>query len=130
MTWCHSSGKKLVPPDMPFCALNSSDGIDGTIFPLCQQGQILPYVYMSGSEKGFLQSSWLISYAQTDGLVLIKAKGNKKIDMDSQAHTWEDEKISEPGGTVPSNNIHNQSFPTFHASLLTDLWVDSLAGHQ
>lgn len=58
MIWCHSSGEKLVPPDMPFCALNSSDGIDGTIFPLCQQGQILPYVYMSGSEKGFLQSSW------------------------------------------------------------------------
>ena len=55
--------EKLVPPDKTFCAFNSSDGIDGTIFPLCQQGQILPYVYTSGSEKSFLQSSWLISYA-------------------------------------------------------------------
>ena len=28
-------------------------------------------------------------------LVLKRAKGNKKIDIDSQAHTWEDEKMSE-----------------------------------
>ena len=72
-----------MPPDMPFCALNSSDGIDGTIFPLCQQGQILPYVYMSGSEKGFLSPHGSFPMLRLMVLVLKKAKGNKKIDIDS-----------------------------------------------